>query len=188
MEFHGIDSQGEIFIQRAASLSAWAASDQGRLLYTQDTASLYYGTNTQWMPLAGFGAGTRMWFHQDTAPVGWSIVAGLGDRLLAVKGGSQDYDIAGGGQGGTWVQPSHLHDINHYHYQKWSSEPWGGHEYQSARHFWDFKNHLWHYNGQRVNVSLPCDIDQNLTPNSGGSATSSAYRPKANVGIVAEKD
>jgi len=179
MEFHGIDSQGEIFIQRAASLPAWAASDQGRLLYAQDTASLYYGTNTQWMPLAGFGSGTRIWFHQNTAPTGWSIVAGLGDRLLAVKGGTQAYNVAGGSYGGTWARPSHtltesqMPSHRHRQYRQLAE----GIE-EPALH------HVWHgvADGWAVRYT---EYTGGGTSHTHGSNT---LRYTANVGIVAQKD
>lgn len=57
--------------------------------------------------------GTKAWFYQDTAPAGWSIVAGCADGLLAVKGGEQAYNVAGGAQAGVWTQPNHAHSHAH---------------------------------------------------------------------------
>ena len=178
MEFHGIDTQGEIYIQRAASLSAWAADDEGRLLYAQDTASLYYGTNTQWMPLAGFGAGTRIWFHQNISPIGWSIVAGLGDKLLAVKGGSQAYNVAGGVTAGTWTQPSHtLSEAeipSHYHLRP-------------QRYLWLNMGSMsgGHYYSPYPTNTVPTSSTGGGQPHSHGGNTT---RYSANVGIIATKD
>ena len=42
------------------------------------------------MPL-GFPTGTKAWFFQNTAPIGWTIDATVTDDLLAVKGGTQAY-------------------------------------------------------------------------------------------------
>lgn len=36
-----------------------------------------------------FPSKTRIWVYADTYPSGWKIVTGIGDRLLAVKGGSK---------------------------------------------------------------------------------------------------
>ena len=53
--------------------------------------------------------GTKMWFYQNVAPTGWSIDATTADAVLAVKGGSNAYYVAGGTQSGTWTQASHTH-------------------------------------------------------------------------------
>lgn len=53
--------------------------------------------------------GTKMWFYQNTAPFGWVIDATPSDAVLAVKGGSNAYNVNGGVQAGTWSQPTHTH-------------------------------------------------------------------------------
>lgn len=59
----------------------------------------------------GFLNGTRMWFYQASAPLGWTIIPGTGDRLLAVATPAITPDpavsynlVQGGGQAGTWQQ------------------------------------------------------------------------------------
>ena len=52
----------------------------------------------------GFIAGTQMWFYQNTAPSGWSIIAQQ-DMLLGVKGGTTY--TTGGSVQGDWVQEGH---------------------------------------------------------------------------------
>jgi len=54
-------------------------------------------------------AGTKMWFYQNTAPMGWVIDSTPADAILAVKGGSAAYNVNGGMQAGTWSQPTHTH-------------------------------------------------------------------------------
>ena len=217
MEFHGIDSQGEIFIQRVVSLPAWAASDEGRLLYVGDSAALSYGTNVEWVHLTSFGAGTRVWFHQDTAPIGWSIVAGLGDRLLAVKGGSQAYNIAGGGAGGTWIQPNHLHTTGNHkltilempsHNHTPGTTSAGAHEHtlltgtgqwtegdptgiESDTNVHRTSNKSGFVQSGGAHTHPVTSQGGGATHNhgsTGNNATASTYRQSANVGIVAEKD
>ncbi len=68
------------------------------------------GNDSRLMP-----SGARMWFHMNVAPVGWTIIPGLGDRVLSVAGGTAAYNVAGGGVAGTWVQPSHNHSMTHTH-------------------------------------------------------------------------
>jgi hypothetical protein len=53
--------------------------------------------------------GTKMWFYQNVAPTGWTIDATAADAVLAVKGGSNAYYVAGGTQSGTWTQAAHTH-------------------------------------------------------------------------------
>jgi len=51
--------------------------------------------------------GTKMWFYQNVAPTGWTIDSTPADAVLAVKGGTQAYNVNGGNQAGTWTQSSH---------------------------------------------------------------------------------
>jgi hypothetical protein len=68
-------------------------------------------------------AGAVMVFHQATAPTGWTIKSDVGDTLLGLAGGSNDYNASGGTTAGTWAQPNHNHTgpnhthtgPNHYH-------------------------------------------------------------------------
>ena len=48
----------------------------------------------------------KIYLYQNTAPTGWSI-AGVSDAVLAVKGGSQDYNATGGTTVGSWLAPGH---------------------------------------------------------------------------------
>jgi len=50
-----------------------------------------------------FPSGTEMWFNQNTAPTGWTINSTPADSLLAVKGGTDDYNVAGGTEAGIWT-------------------------------------------------------------------------------------
>jgi hypothetical protein len=54
-------------------------------------------------------SGTEMVFYQAAAPTGWTINATPNDAVLAVKGGSDAYNAAGGTLAGTWTQPNHVH-------------------------------------------------------------------------------
>ena len=67
------------------------------------------GTVLRLMTGEGGGA-TKCFFLQDTAPAGWTIETGCDDALLAVKGGSDAYNVAGGSKlKGTWTQDNHVH-------------------------------------------------------------------------------
>lgn len=77
-----------------------------------------------------FGTARAVYFWEDTAPTGWTIDATCADCVLAVKGGTQDYNVAGGTKAAsswtalgietesahTHAGPSHIHTMpTHYH-------------------------------------------------------------------------
>jgi hypothetical protein len=48
---------------------------------------------------------TKCWFYQNTAPSGWAVdPTASSDALIAVKGGSNDYNASGGTYNGQWQQ------------------------------------------------------------------------------------
>ena len=71
------------------------------------TASIDYKVNNF------FVSGRKLYLYENTAPTGWTIVA-VTDKVLAVKGGSAAYNVAGGNTGGSFTisidnMPSHRH-------------------------------------------------------------------------------
>ena len=70
----------------------------------QTELNLMNPTNTLTAP-----AGTKMIFYQNAAPAGWTIDSDPADHLLAIKGGTEAYNAAGGTKAGTWTQPDHNH-------------------------------------------------------------------------------
>ena len=53
-------------------------------------------------------SGMKVWFYLNVAPTGWTIDTSAADTILAVKGGANAYNVAGGNQAGTWTQPGHI--------------------------------------------------------------------------------
>ena len=49
-----------------------------------------------------FTSGRKVWLYENTAPTGWTIATSVGDKLIAVKGGSDAYNVSGGTMAGTW--------------------------------------------------------------------------------------
>jgi len=205
MEYHGIDLQGEVYVNSVASLPAWNAGYERRLIYVSTENTLFIGSNSKWEPVnfvrsgdepnvprAGmiwnttandvkirnqantswvvfpFPAETKMYFYQNTAPIGWSIVS-VTDKLLAVKGGSAAYNTTGGSTAGTWTQPSHVHATQGHVF---SGDRWGGGR----------------KGGNNTYTSNTGGGGSHSHGNTGGSATASTWRPYAAVGIIAEKD
>ena len=57
-----------------------------------------------------FVENTRMmWFYENTAPTGWTTATDLSasDAVLAIKGGSNDYNVNGGNVAGSWLTATH---------------------------------------------------------------------------------
>ena len=93
-----------------------------KTLVTPVIASFVNATHDH-MSLAGGGvlfiAGAKIWIYENDATKwpGWSIAATTADTILAVKGGANAYNVAGGTIAGTWTQPTHVHaGVDHVHY------------------------------------------------------------------------
>ena len=71
------------------------------------TNKRYYANNVGWVDPDV----NKIWTYQDTAPIGWSIITGTSDSLLACKGGGQSYNTVGETQAGTWSQSGHYHSM-----------------------------------------------------------------------------
>jgi len=53
-----------------------------------------------------FASGRQLWIYASIAPTGWSIAA-ITDAGLAVKGGSEAWDVSGGNVAGSHTGPDH---------------------------------------------------------------------------------
>lgn len=49
---------------------------------------------------AFLSTGRKMWIYENSAPTGWTALAAIIDRVLAIKGGSEAYNVNGGSQAG----------------------------------------------------------------------------------------
>lgn len=136
-------------------------------------------------------AATRMWFHANTAPTGWTIYATIKDALLAVKSASGTYATGGASSAaGTWTQTGHTHTG-------------GSHTLATS----EIPSHTHSWSGPTSRVASDGDDDPicwNRTTatttgatGGGGShshgatasgAEANTYRPSAVVGIIATKD
>lgn len=91
--------------------------DSGATLQTAatDTYNQLTGAIQTLSVSAVIPSGSVMYFFQAAAPTGWTYLAAVTDQLLAVKGGANAYNVAGGTSGaGTWAQPSHTHTAGTY--------------------------------------------------------------------------
>ena len=52
MRHYGIEMSGEFVGELVPTVPPWTSSDEGRLIYSQDTCSYYYGSDTKWIELS----------------------------------------------------------------------------------------------------------------------------------------
>jgi hypothetical protein len=129
-------------------------------------------------------ATTKLYFYANTAPTTWTIVA-VTDAVLAVKGGSNAYNVTGGQTAGTWTWPSttldatmipaHTHQLGSRDSTAGDSSSTGGREFIQD----------YGYAGTGFGVPSWTSYYGGDTPaHSHGSNT---FRPLAAVGIIAVK-
>ena len=144
-------------------------------------------------------SGTKMYFYQNVAPAHWTIDSTPADALLAVKGGSNAFNVDGGNQAGTWTQlnhthtgpshthtgPSHTHSVpkdGWGHAGAWASgrvSTYGGIDGLLTRSA---------VNGVTSGTSGTGASGAGGTGATGGGTSAATYRPLAQVGIIATKD
>ena len=144
-----------------------------------------------------FETGRRLWLYEDAEPTGWELVASVADRVLAVKGGSNAFNVVGGNQAGTWTQPSHTHTgVSHVH--KWYDHKGGYlHDYTYNASGVAGPITLSNTNAYRhIDISISSSsstLNDSYTSAAGtgatgSSGTASTWRPYGAVGIIVEKD
>lgn len=134
----------------------------------------------------GFVAGSVMWFYQAAAPTGWEIVNAAGDRLLAVRGGTNKYQSFG--EQGDWQQSGHKLTV--------AEMPGHRHRILKTKDTTGASNNLGPVRGKEENGGFY------QTESTGGNGSSDSlgtgqeavahnhgntWRPAANVGILARK-
>jgi hypothetical protein len=133
--------------------------------------------------ILGIVTGTKMYFYQAAAPVGWTIDTTLGDAVLAVHGSSSYAGSGSGGvQAGTWTQPGHTHTVD-----IWANDKTGvilTEGSTSRDRFYDSDNPDAEWTSHSVSSAAAVGKRETST----SDATVSTWRPFANVGIIATKD
>lgn len=138
------------------------------------------GTNKKiFFSQTGFLKATQMWFYQNVAPALWSIIPGTGDRLLAVKGGSTNYNIPGGSQNlfADWLIPGTTLTIDQI--------PAHTHGYSV------FKSDIDGNLSKKISSTNRSTSNHTETESTGGGQAHThpaSYRPAANVGIICVKN
>jgi len=104
MDFHEINGQGEIWIQRVddINLIGHTSDDESRLVYSKSNDKVYIGTSTEWRDLAieysVMEQGAKMLFGSYPLPIGWNI-GNRNDEVVLITNSSGSI----GAESGTWV-------------------------------------------------------------------------------------
>lgn len=203
MDYHGINMKGPFKGQRVSSLPTWTSDDTGRELYLTTDNKRYYANNVGWIDPDV----DKIWTYQDTAPIGWSIITGTTDSLLACKGGGYAYNASGGTQAGTWTQTGHTHTGTSHTHTTGDFRLLEAHMPSHTHIIYNGASFNSNYTNGGVGGTVTPVGNYNTTQSTGGdqihnhgstgsggtgatssSGTAATYRPLANVGIVIEKD
>lgn len=68
--------------------------------------------NSGWFGLMHADNSHAIYVYRNDTPEGW-LTRDVTDRVLAVKGGGQAYNVSGGTNAGSWTQPDHNHSHAH---------------------------------------------------------------------------
>jgi hypothetical protein len=77
----------------------WFDMSAGKAMKIRDKS------NATWMGIMVADSGHKIWVYRNSAPEGWGIDSSVADVVLALKGGGGAFNVAGGSQAGSWVQP-----------------------------------------------------------------------------------
>lgn len=184
MDFHGIDMQGYFKAHSVLDASAlvWD-DDEGKIVFDETSDDLWLADSSVWKNASQYvdtPLGTEMWFYETAAPDGWFLSAVAGDELIAVKGGTY---AVGGSVYGDWATPVHYHQMgSHRHYFSGSTGA-GSIAYSHGQG--SGSSHLIPYShAHNVQATLSEPGAPNATQTNGSS---SAYRPRARVGLICER-
>lgn len=119
MDFHRINTQGRIWIQRVddVSLIGHTADDEGRMLYSKSDDKVYIATSTEWLILATkysvLTAGSTLLFGSYPLPTGWNITS-YNDAIVSITNSSGSVGSFSGGWTITGFGAAGTHDHGGY--------------------------------------------------------------------------
>ena len=145
-----------------------------------------------------FESGRRMWLYEDAAPTGWTHMASIADRVIAIKGGSNAFNVVGGNQAGTWTQPNHTHSGPSHNHKWYDNQGYHNNDYSFDTNGNSISLPIASaYSGYRhmkiriddENYRIGSDLyTNNASGTTGNGATANTWRPYGAVGIIVEKD
>jgi hypothetical protein len=119
MDFHNINNQGKIWVQRVddISLIGHTADDESRLVYSKSDDRIYIGTSTEWRVLAieysVIDQNSKMLFGSYPLPVGWNI-SNINDTMVSLTTATGSIGIYSGNWTITSIGQSDTHNHGGY--------------------------------------------------------------------------
>lgn len=102
-----------MMVATSAVIAALTSPPPCAVAWDSDNKNLWYYSGSSWVNLGGtIPTGTKMVFHAEAAPVGWTIDASMNDVVLYITKGSAAGGQTGGGahSTGTWTTSfAHTH-------------------------------------------------------------------------------
>ncbi|EGJ51797.1 hypothetical protein [Desulfocurvibacter africanus] len=123
IDMQNIENNLECLRSMFSGLTTPANAITGQAWYDLNKSVLKQHNGTAWIGLMHGDAAQKLWVYRNAAMAGWVVDAAVSDRVLAVKGGTQAYNVNGGEMAGTWtisgLPGAHTHTIssdgNHRH-------------------------------------------------------------------------
>jgi len=74
--------------------------------------------NSAWYGLMHGDTSQKIWVYRNTAMDGWVVDSTVTDVVIAIKGGSNAYNVAGAQTAGSWSHAHTISSTSHNHYLK----------------------------------------------------------------------
>jgi len=113
-KFFGQDMRGKQWLQRVNGIAAWAAGDEGRILYDEADEQVKFGQSGDWSFAGSYNdvpLNTILLIESDVVITGYTLLENKDDMSVYITKGSNAGGESGGSDksGGTWTQPNHTH-------------------------------------------------------------------------------
>lgn len=188
---HNVMGQIELMLEslRSSFLAASSPSSPvgGQPWHDSTARKIRNYANDAWLASLLGDASQKMWVYRNDTCEGWVVDATIADVCLAVKGGSNDYNVNGGNLAGTWTQPDHDHttgdftlQITHIpaHYHTYSHLSGAGSVASYGNNIGQVSSNTGSTGGGQAHNH----------GSTGSSATVDSYRPRAAVGTLQYPD
>jgi hypothetical protein len=78
----------------------------------KDLLRVRNAANASWYGLMHGDSAQKLWVYRNSAMNGWVVDSAVADKVLAIKGGSQAYNVSAGQTAGTWQQAGHAISVS----------------------------------------------------------------------------
>jgi hypothetical protein len=111
-KFYGVDVRGKNWLQRVNGVGAWAAGDEGRILYDEADEQVKFGNSSDWSFAGSYNdvpLNTILLVDSATQLAGYTLLTNIDDKVVYISKGPGGVNGVGGDNFGTWSQPTHTH-------------------------------------------------------------------------------